>query len=219
MNIYIVVEGELGARRIYENWISYLNPNLLPVADIFKIAKNNYAVLASMGYPFYFQVIQDAIDDINGINNIDRLVLVVDSEEMTFDGKMDEMLNFLKGKICNAEIKIIIQHFCFETWALGNKRLGPRNPKNETLRKYKTFFNVLNDDPELLPSYPPGSLNRSQFAVKYLRKMLNDKNRNLTYTKSNTKALIHKNYLVEVKKRYENTGHIASFSTFLDAFS
>ena len=137
---------------------------------------------------------------------------------MTFDDKLEEILNFLDGKICNAEIKIIIQHFCFETWALGNKRLGPRNPKNEILRKYKAHFNVLSDDPELLPSYPPESLNRSQFAVRYLRRMLNDKFRNLTYTKNNPKALLHNSYFTEVKRRFEQTGHIASFSTFLDAF-
>lgn len=219
MNIYVVVEGELCARYIYESWISFFNPNLLPVDDLFAIEDNNYAVLASMGYPFYFQVIEDAIEDVNGTNNVDRLVLAVDSEEMTFDEKLNEMLHFLNGKQCSAEIKVVVQHFCFETWALGNKKVGPRNPKTDTLRNYKAFFNVLNNDPELLPVYPPESLNRSHFAEKYLRRMLNDKFRNLTYTKNNPKSLLHNSYFTEVKKRFKQTGHIASFAGFLDAFS
>lgn len=219
MNIYVVVEGEIGARYIYESWISFFNPNLLLVNDLFSIVDNNYAVLSGMGHPFYFQVIEDAIEDVNGINNVDRLVLVVDSEEMDFDEKYNEMIQFLNGKHCSAEIRIVIQHFCFETWALGNKKVGPRKPKTKILKDYKDFFNVLENDPELLPEYPPEDLNRAHFAEKYLRRMLNDKFRNLTYTKNNPRHLLHKTYFKEIEMRFEQTGHIASFATFLDAFS
>ena len=219
MNIFVVVEGELGAKYIYESWITLFNPKLLQVNDLFSIKNNNYAVIASMGYPYYFEVIEAAIEDVNGINNIDRLVLVVDSEENSLEEKLNEMVQFLNGKNCSAEIKFVIQHFCFETWALGNKKAGPRNPKTELLRNYKSFFNILEDDPELLPEYPPENLNRAQFAAKYLKRMLNDKFRNLTYTKNNPKPLLHKTYFAEVKKRFEQTGHIASFSGFIDAFS
>jgi len=123
-----------------------------------------------------------------------------------------------KDKVCSAEIKIIIQHFCLETWALGNKKVGPKNPKNSTLIEYKKIFNVLEEDPELLPSYSPRNWNRSQFALRYLRRMLNDKNKNLTYTKSNPKALLHPKYFDQVINRYKSTNHIGSFLTFLNAF-
>jgi hypothetical protein len=131
---------------------------------------------------------------------------------------MDEITAFLNRKTCSARIFIIVRHFCFETWALGNKRVGPRQPKDPILRRYKSFFDVLNKDPELLSGYPPEGYNRAQFAAKYLRKMLNDRGRNVTYTKGNPVYISHPTYFNEVKKRYETTEHIKSFSTFLDAF-
>jgi hypothetical protein len=218
MNLHVVVEGAVGERFVYEKWIPFVNPQLSAVQNIFEIQNNNFAITAGGGFPSYFEVIENAIDDVNSANNIDRLVIAIDSEEMSFDEKFQEIQLFLENKPCTAQIRIIIQHFCLETWALGNKRIGPRNPKNETLRKYKEFFNILENDPELLPPYPPQDLNRSQFALRYLRRMLNDKNRNLTYTKNKPKALLHKTYFSEVKNRYETTDHIVSFLAFLNAF-
>ncbi|MCH8293974.1 hypothetical protein IH992_23070 [Candidatus Poribacteria bacterium] len=216
MNIYVVVEGEIGERYVYEKWIPLANPEMTRVDTIFDIASNHFAIVAGGGYPSYFDTIEAEIENVNSVRNIDRFVIAIDSEEMTFEEKYEEVSEFIRDKPCAASIFIVIQHFCLETWALGNKRVGPRNPRHPTLRKYKKIFNVLERDPELLPPYD--RLNRAQFAERYLRTMLNDKNRNLTYTKRNPKALLHKTYFTEVKKRLETTGHIASFVAFLEAF-
>jgi hypothetical protein len=219
MNLYIVVEGEVGEKYVYEQWINYCNPDLKPVKYLDEIENDHFIIYAGGGFPNYFEIIDNAILDVNEIDYIDRLVISVDTEDMTFDEKYDELKSHINGKKCRADIKIVIQHFCLETWALGNKKACPRNPKSLTLRKYKDFHNVLTKDPELLPPFPAEELNRSQFAEKYLRVMLNDKFRNLTYNKSNPKTLLHPSYYKQVKKRYYSTGHISSFSTFLDAFS
>ncbi len=218
MNLYIVVEGEVGEKYVYEKWINYYNPALKSVKYLDEIDNNNFFIVAGGGFPNYFDVIDNAILDVNDATNIDRLVISVDTEDMTFDEKIEELKNHLNAKTCQAIIKLVIQHFCLETWALGNKKACPRNPKNAALCNYKAFYNILERDPELLPPYPAENLNRSQFAEKYLRRMLNDKFRNLTYTKSNPKTLLHPTYFKQVKKRYYSTGHITSFSTFLDAF-
>lgn len=169
MNMFVVVEGEIGERRVYEKWIPFVNPKMIWVESIFDISENNFAIIAGGGYPNYFEVIENAIDDVNSADTVDRFVIAVDSEEMTFDEKYLEISGFLANKKCSASMFIVIQHFCMETWALGNKHVGPRNPCTEILKKYKNFFNVLADDPELLPGYPPADLNRAQFAEKYLR--------------------------------------------------
>ncbi len=218
MNFYVVVEGEIGERFVYEKWIPFANSEITYVDTIFNIVNNNFAIIVGGGFPNYFDVIESAIEDVNSVGNIDRLVIAVDSEEMSFEEKSNEISSFLRDKSCSATISIIIQHFCLETWALGNKRVGPRNPKSLRLRTYKNFFDVLENNPELLPPYPPNNLNRAQFAEKYLRTMLNDRNRNLTYSKRNPKVLLKQSYFSEVKKRLETTGHIASFRTFLNAF-
>lgn len=219
MNIYIVVEGEIGTRYVYEEWIPLINPSLTSVDTIFDIRSNNFAIIAGHGYPFYFDIIENAINDINVVKNIDRLVIIVDSEDMSFDEKIGEVQDFLSDKNCSTDIQIVIQHFCLETWALGNKKVGPRKPKSEKLIEYKKIFNVLEKDPALLPPHNGEDLNRSQFAYKYLRAMLNDKNKHLTYTKNNPKALLHQTYFHEIKKRNVSTGHINSFRTFIQAFS
>jgi len=219
MNILVLVEGEISEKYVYENWIPYVHSKITYVKNIFDIVKNHFSIISGGGYPNYFKVIKNAIDDVNQLGNIDRLVIAIDSEEMTFEEKLLEIKDVIKDKECSASIEIVIQHFCLETWALGNKRVGPRNPKSVIMRRYKEFFNVLEKDPELLPPYPANNLNRAKFAERYLRTMLNDKNKNLTYSKRNPKALLHRTYFNEVKKRFKTTGHISSFVTFLNAFS
>ena len=54
----------------------------------------------------------------------------------------------------NLDYQIIIQHFCLETWALGNRVIITRNPISASIREYRKYFDVLVDDPELLPGYP-----------------------------------------------------------------
>lgn len=137
---------------------------------------------------------------------------------MTRAEKYSEVLDHLRGKTCLAEIRIIIQHFYFETWALGNRRVVRRQPTSQRLRSYKRFFNVRVSDPELLPPYPNECLNRAQFAVRYLRAALNERNKNLTYSKGAPRFISHHKYFGQVKLRFEDTGHIASFQSFLDAF-
>lgn len=218
MNIYIVVEGEVGEKKVYEYWVPLVNPSLSHVQHISNIAHNNFAIIIGAGYPQYFEVIDAAIADANDYGNIDRLVVAVDSEEMTYDEKYDEIYRHVSGQKCLAEVRIVVQHFCLEAWALGNRVIIRRDPQSSKLREYKRFYNVLVKDPELLPGYQPEELNRAQFAEKYLRRALNDKYRNLTYTKSNPGALLNIKYFNRLKERLEQTGHISSFEAFLTAF-
>ncbi len=218
MNIYVVCEGEIGERFIYESWVPMVNPALTYVDDLFSISNNNFSIIIGGGFPNYFKVIENAIEDVNNFRNIDRIVIAVDSEEMSFKEKYDEISDFLQSKPSCCEIRIIVQHFCLEAWALGNRKVGPRKPKTSPLIEYKSHYNVLNSDPELLPAYLPESMNRATFAEKYLRAMLLDKHRNLTYSKKNPKALLHRSYFSELTFRLNDTGHIGSFAAFISAF-
>jgi hypothetical protein len=218
VNIYVVVEGEVGERKVYKHWIPLVNPLLSYVEHIDLIDYNNFAILVGGGYPRYFDVIESAIGDVNSCLTVDRLVIAVDSENLTYDEKCQEMHDFLSSRDCVAEIHLVVQHFCLETWALGNRVIIKRNPQNRKLREYKRLYNVRERDPEQLPGYSPEELNRAQFAEKYLRRALNEKYRNLTYSKNNPRALLHHLYFERVAQRFHETGHIASFRAFLTAF-
>jgi len=218
MNLYIVVEGEVGEKYLYQNWVPLVNPDLKYVQHISMIAGNNFSIISGGGFPSYFNVIESAIKDVNFYNTIDRLVIAIDSEDLSYSEKFNEITEYLSQFKCKAETKIIIQHFCLETWALGNRLIVSPNPQCQKLIQYKRFYNVRSADPELLPPYELEELNRAQFAKIYLRKALNDKFKNLTYSERNPKALLNPKYFQRVKERFEQTGHIKSFDDFLTAF-
>lgn len=218
MNYYIVVEGKKVEPAVYNKWISYINPELNFISHISKFKENNYLIFAGCGYPNYFNVISTAAQEVLENPIIDYLVIAIDSEDMTYEEKYQEIHNFLSYYIDKIKIIIIVQHFCIETWALGNKLIIRRNPQNSQLIHYIRYFNVVSNDPELLPPLEEEQLTRAQFSEKYLRRALNDRYRNLTYSKNRPDVLLHPKYFHQVKLRYNKTNHIQSFGKFLDAF-
>ncbi len=218
MNIYLVVEGPIGEKFVYAHWVPLVNPALAIANNINEVHDNNLLIISGGGYPNYFDVIGDGARDVSESSLFDRLVIAVDSEEMSYEEKCDEIADFMQGLDVNIDYRIIIQHFCLETWALGNQAIFSRQPRNSRLIRYRQVYDVLVNDPARLPGLPSEDLTRSQFAEKYLRSLLNEKFRNLTYTKHNPGALLHDKYFSRVRDRYLKTGHIASFKGFLEAF-
>jgi hypothetical protein len=219
MNIYVVVEGRVVEKEVYTVWIPEVNGALSPATHIGSVTQNNFLIISSNGYPGYWETIEAGLEDVATSGIFHRLVICIDSEDMTLQDKYNEVDDFVKATpYAHINYKIVVQHFCFETWALGNRRIGSKNPQNEALRRYRSLYNVLKRDPEELPALPQENLNRSQFAEKYLRVTLNDKGKNLTYSKSNPKVVAHPKYYEEVSSRLAQTGHIRSFQAFVDAF-
>ena len=219
MNQYIVVEGLCSEQKVYPSWILYTNSALTQVFDLADIVSNNYYMISGMGYPQYFEIIQAAIDDVNTNETIDQLVICVDSEEMSFAEKKDEIEAFVEGKIEPWKVVIVIQHYCLETWALGNQVIHKRNPQDETLRKYIRFHDACHSDPELIPNPSQFSMNRAQFCTDYLRRTLREKYPKLTYSKRDPSLLAHPKYFERIRLRFEKMNHIDSFSSFIGAFS
>lgn len=218
MNIVVVTEDSKGGKQIYEKWIAFVNSNLSLVSSIDEIIDDNYTVIAGFGSPYYFEIIKGAIADINEVNNVDRLVIAVDSEDFTREEKLDEITRILDGIECSAEIIVIIQHFCIEAWLLGNRKVYSRSPSTERYQKYHRHFDLTINDPEEMPGCISGDIPRAKLAEAYLRAIFNEKYHNLTYTKSNATAVTNKAYFSQVRKRTEDTGHIDSFNLFLEAF-
>ena len=167
MNVYLIVEGN-GEKKVYAHWVRQVNPSLSIVNSLDEVQHNNLIIISGGGYPNYLEVIEAGVEDVSATKQLDRLVISVDSEEMTFHEKWQEIDGVVKALGKNLEYKIIVQHFCLETWALGNKVIVSRNPKNTKIQELRMHFDVLNNDPELLPDYPEDNRNRSQFAEYYL---------------------------------------------------
>jgi hypothetical protein len=219
MNVYVVVEGRVVEKAVYTVWIPKVNSALTPAAHIGNVTDNNFLIVSSNGYPAYFETIEAGLADVATSGLFDRLVISIDSEDMTLQEKYDEVDDFVRSTpYASIDYRIVVQHFCFEAWALGNRKIGSRKPQNQALLKYRRVHNVVTHDPELLPSLPDESLNRSQFAEKYLRLTLNDRNKRLTYSKNNPRVVAHPKYYEQLVNRMADTDHINSFRAFVEAF-
>jgi hypothetical protein len=213
---YIVVEGAASEKKVYPKWIPLVNANLVQIYDLADTRDNSFYLVSGDGYPNYLGIIENAIADMNSCGNFDCLVVGVDSEDMSCKAKYDEIKELLDGKLHNAQYKIIVQHFCLETWALGNRQACRKNAQDAVLLEYKRFFDVRTSDTELLPPYK--DMNRAQFAFRYLRAMLRDWYPGALYVKSRPDAITEGSYFSQIKKRFEETRHIQSFGALLGAF-
>ena len=226
MNLYVIVEGELGAKKLYAAWIPFVNPALTYAPELAHVVQDHFYVEAGFGWPGYYDRIRDAITNVatlqvNGARQFDRLVIAIDSESMSLADKeyevMAEIGPALHAAVPPIDCRLIIQHFCIEAWALGNRRLIGGRP-DPVLTGYRALHNVLTLDPELLPPLVAEGLNRARFAYKYLRRLHNARYQQQTYGKNNPKVVAHRSYFDELISRLRDTGHIASFSRFLTAF-
>lgn len=178
MNVYVMVEGELAAKEIYQKWIPLVNRQLQNIDYPNQFAKNNFYVFFGKGQPEYWSRASIAVDDVNNNKTIDRLVFGFDSEDMSYHDKLNEAKENIEKFNCRVQVKYIVQHFCMETWLLGNKDNYRWKTKNNTLNEYYKKFDVRENDPEDLPAYKEGgkrAINRAAFAYNYLRLAIYDK--------------------------------------------
>lgn len=217
MNIYVVIEGEKAVKKLYASWIPFVNKSLRQVDYLTEFKDGNFFILAGQGQPGYWQKVENAVRDVNNIKSIDRLVVSVDSENNTYTEKLDEAKECVERIGCRVKVKYVIQHFCLETWLLGNIHMFRKNAQDPDLVKYLEFFNVRNRNPDDLPPYE--ELNRSQFAFRYLKAGIRDTFQfHKKYNKQDPGIACEEGYFSQIKKRCVDNHHIQSFNGFLEAF-
>lgn len=220
MNIYVIVEGEKATKKIYQHWIAYTNSRLTPVDDLRNFKEENYFIFAGHGQSEFPDKVKKAIEDVNNISVIDRLVVGIDSEDKDYDEKLAEVRGWVNQQKCRVEVRYIIQHFCLETWFLGNKTLFRKAPQDAELLRYINLFDIRAADPECLPANSQEGLNRAKFAYRYLRAGIRDVHSNRKcYSKSNPGIVLESGFFSQVKERYVKLDHIRSFKGFLEAFA
>lgn len=218
MNIYVIVEGEKAAKKIYQKWITLVNPNLRSVDYLTDFTHNNFLVYHGLGQPIWGRV-SKAVEDVVNTKNIDRLVIAFDSEDKSYNEKLEEAKDQVEKLGCPVEVKYVVQHFCLETWLLGNRDIFRKKPQNNLLREYYVKFDIRVEDPENLPDHPKKAMNRAQFAYNYLRLGISDiHGEEKWYNKRNPGIALEEQYFRKIKQRYENINHIKSFRDFINAF-
>ena len=223
MNFYIVVEGDKTELSVYPAWLSMLAPTYTRIENFEDINENNYFIFSAGGIPSIYNHVVNAVMDINGINSkegshYDYLLVCLDTEEESREYILRQIESELKKKdvvLQNAELVVFEHKVCMETWFLGNQKVFKDNPEGLEYRDFIRFYNVGTDNPEAMENINHDKFpTTAKFHLRYLKKMLEE--RQMTYSKSNTKEIQKDDYLRQLIKRYNETGHIATFGSWYE---
>ena len=213
MNLYIIVEGRRTEKKVYPEWLNYLIPEIKRVNWAYEAKKNNYYLFNGNGFPsLLHNHLKNSVQEINELKTFEYLVLILDVDETTIK-EVEDFVSDNNIILSNCNLIIIPQNRCIETWFLGNKSIFKSNPQNSDLREYIKFYNVKENDPELMGVFE-GYNTHSQFHADYCTDFLRE--RNIRYTKNNPNGVVEKQYLTKLIERNRETGHISSFRTFVD---
>lgn len=219
MNLYFLFEGDKTEPLLYTKWINLLLPKLTKIDFIQNAAENNFYIFSGGGIPSIYQHTVNAIKDINDNKKFDYLIICVDSEDILPEKRIEKFEQY----IANSKIKLIescrivyiVQNACIETWFLGNKKIVKRNPDGTLLKEYFKYYNVIENDPELMGAMGEFKT-RAQFHYSYFREVL--KEHNLVYKKAKLEVVTQEHYLLELQKRVKETTHLNSLKLLLQFF-
>ena len=222
MNFYIVVEGYT-EKSVYSAWLSIIASAYEKIDNAWDVGENKYYLFCAGGIPYIFKHVKNAVLDINSINSkggarYDYLLVCLDTEEESRDyilGRINDELQSNHVALQDAELMVFEHKVCMETWFLGNQKVFKDNPEGLEYRDFVRFYNVGISNPEEMVNMNPDKFpTTAKFHLKYLKKMLEE--RQMTYTKTNTKEIQKDDYLRQLIKRYEETGHIATFGSWYE---
>ena len=220
MNLYFILEGEKTEVLLYPKWISYLKPELKQVDFEKDIVENNYYIFSGGGIPSIYNHTLNAIKNINDNPVFDKLIVCLDGEEIGVDARISEIKKHIlnSGVVLNknCEIEYVIQNVCIETWFLGNRKIVKRIPENLKLREFLQYYNVVENDPELMDK-KDGFRNKAHFHLSYFREIL--KEHKLSYSKARPKVVLEESFLNELITRTEQTNHLPTLKSLFDLLS
>lgn len=214
MNFYFLVEGRRTEKKVYPKLLSYFLPQLNKVNFADEVVENNYYLISGEGYPKIHNVfLKNAIEEVNECGNYQYLVVVVDTDDDEKQKRINAIKQYVKDKTIvlnpSCSLHIITQTPCIETWFLGNREAYLSGVSNDNFLSHAEFYDVSQDDPELMskPSEFVGTI--SKYHELYLKKMVR-------YSKEHPGKVTMPDYLNELKKRVNETNHLSSLKNFLN---
>ncbi|MEG4274707.1 MULTISPECIES: hypothetical protein [unclassified Microcoleus] len=217
MNLYFLVEGTQSEKKVYPAWLSYLLPELQRVESCDDVNEKNYYLISGEGYPSLYNFIPPAIAEINSNGKYSYFVVCLDAEENSvseLETEIDEFLSQQKLKLNNAELVLIFQNRCLESWLLGNRKIYSKNPQNKPLLDYTRYYDVSVNCPENMGRYQDFNTH-AQFHGAYLRALFEAKN--ITYSKKRPGDVLKAFYLEQLLARIQvQPEQLTTFRHFID---
>ncbi|MCT0252636.1 hypothetical protein [Synechocystis sp. CS-94] len=231
-----LVEGKRTEPKVYKSWLSHLFPHLNFVSKPEEITTNSCRIVPGNGYPNMVSTpklsgeksrLEACLLDIKNFNNIDYFFVCVDSEEETYRDRFNDITSRLENfkiklgmeQFQGTEFYIIVQHRCIETWALGNACLPsyyPRKNISQDFVQLQKYYDILIDDPEQIPYFPPNYSfsTQAKFHEKYLKEYL--KEFGFSYSKKQPRIIQSQEFLDALIKRCSSTNHLSSLKHLFD---
>ena len=218
MNLYFLVEGTQSERKVYPAWLAHILPELQRVDNCDDVNEKNYYLISGEGYPsLIYDFIPRAIAEINSNGKYSYFVVCLDAEENSVAELTTEIDNFLteqRLKLNNAELVLIFQNRCLESWLLGNRKIYSRNPQNKPLLDYTKYYDVSVNCPENMGRYQEFNTH-AQFHGAYLRALFEAKN--ITYSKKRPGDVLKPFYLEQLLTRIQvQPEQLTTFRQFID---
>lgn len=215
MKVYVLVEGISSEMSAYPAWFESLLPGLprIKIFDDYLSAEKGVFFISGMGYPSILNHIDNAVADADK-SNTDYLFIIIDSDEDSPNDR-EKVIDDLLGKTAipqRLNICKCIQNRCFETIILGNDKIIPRNPTGITLIDYKNYYDVNQDDPELMGNYNKQHTH-AQFHYKYAIAAIRE--RRIKYTKANCSDIATADFINTVINRANRKKHLRFLSNFV----
>ncbi len=218
MRIYVLVEGKRTETKVYPSWFTHLLPELSRMRFPDEDTNNSYFLISGQGYPSVInELIPASVADVNKNGNYNYLMVSLDADEVSPKDRVNEINEFLveqKLYLKKAELIIVVQHKCIETWFLGNRRIISSAPTSQTLRNYIDFYDVGENDPEMMSKYKDFSTH-AQFHFNYLQEIFREKN--ISYSKANPGHVRDVSYLEQLVERIKQKPmHLTSLQVFIN---
>jgi len=239
MNFYFVFEGKTESI-VYREWFAVLLPHLSEVGSFDSVHKNNYYYESDMGIPDCYNVVANAIQEINEVPKYDYLVLCLDADRYSVEERKEVSFHYIEDRLNdpikkyayqklpdNCQLVILVQKVCLETWFLGNRTFFVRNPHSELLKEYVKYFDVSSNNPEDLANEFVqnetgtaqifGYSTKALFHEGYLREIFKERLKGIGYNKSRPREVQSKPYLEQLIARImDNPNHLLSFRELID---
>lgn len=120
MNFYFLLEDEKSFLKVLPKWLEYIDFGYKRVADIQEIQENNYILQSGQGVTqLVTKALLDTMDTIIlNPGKIDKLVVILDAEEMEVDKRKQEVIDKINNHYNNRKMEfdiiILVCNRCFE---------------------------------------------------------------------------------------------------------
>lgn len=110
MNFYFLLEDEKSFLKVLPKWLEYIDFGYKRVADIQEIQENNYILQSGQGVTqLVTKALFDTIDTIIlNPGKIDKLVVILDAEEMEVDKRKQEVIDKINNHYNNRKMEFDI---------------------------------------------------------------------------------------------------------------